>query len=264
MYPRIMHIYGPFWAQSYGVMIVLGFLLFLLFTFYNKKRREIIGDDQYLNTMFLCLISGLLGGRALFVFYEWGSFTKNWLDIFSVWEGGFVILGSMLGVLVTLSVYLWSINVSIFKYFDLIAIYAPLVQVFGRIGCFLAGCCYGAQCNDSLLSVIFTNPDGLAPLNMPLYPTQLYLSATSFLIFVLLFLLRNVLNKNGQIVSAYLCLDSMARFFVDFYRGDRGDLTHFSFFNYELFLSEIQTSVLVVLIGAFAAFLVASLYNKKA
>jgi len=47
MYPRIMHIYGPFWVQSYGVMIVLGFLLFLLFTFYNKKRREIIGDDQY-------------------------------------------------------------------------------------------------------------------------------------------------------------------------------------------------------------------------
>ena len=263
MYPRIMHIYGPFCVQSYGVMIVLGFSMFLLCTFYNKKRREIICDDQYLNTMIIGLISGLIGGRAFFVFYEWSSFAKNWLNIFRVWDGGFVILGSILGVLLTLSIYLWWIEVAIFKYFDLIAIYVPIVQAFGRIGCFLAGCCYGVECYDNLFAVIFTNTNSIAPLNVPLYPTQLYLSVTSLLIFVALFLLRNVLNKNGQITFAYLCFDSLARFFIDFYRGDRGDLTHFNFLNCDFLLSGIQVSVLVVLIGAMGAFFAVSLYHKK-
>lgn len=262
MYPRIMHIFGPFWVQSYGVMIVLGFLLFLLSTFYNKKRREIIGDDQYLNTLFIGLVAGLVGGRALFVFYEWDKFYNHLTDIFFVWEGGFVILGSILGVLITLPIYLVWINVPVLKYLDLVAIYVPIIQSFGRIGCFLSGCCYGIECHDYWAAVTFTNPNSIAPLNVPLHPTQLYLSFFLFLIFITLFLLRNVLNKSGQITFAYLCLDSTVRFFVDFYRGDRGDLKPFKFFNTDLLLSEIQVWVLVVLIASLAAFFVASFYKK--
>jgi phosphatidylglycerol---prolipoprotein diacylglyceryl transferase len=130
------------------------------------------------------------------------------------------------------------------------------------MGCFLAGCCYGTECHDSLLAVTFTNPDGIAPLNIPLYPTQLYLGFTSFLIFVVLFLFRNVLKNGGQITFSYLCLDSLARFFIDFYRGDRGDLVHFNFLRFDLYFSEIQVWVLIVFIVSLVALLVASLYKK--
>jgi phosphatidylglycerol:prolipoprotein diacylglycerol transferase len=260
MYPRLIHIYGPFWVQSYGLMIILGFLVFLFCTYYNKTRKSIINDELFFNALFLGLVSGVIGGRALYVLYEWNNL-DSWLDIFLVWQGGFVVLGTILAVVLTLSVYLQWHKISVLAFLDVIAVYVPLMHAIARIGCFLAGCCYGALCHDCLGGITFTNPDGMAPLNVVLYPTQIYSCLASLFIFSNLFLLRNVLAKRGQLLTTFLSFECASRFFIDFYRGDRGNLTHFSFLNYDLYLSEIQIWVAVVFVISVLAFVGVS-FNK--
>lgn len=262
MYPRLMHIYGPLWVQSYGLMIVLGFLVFLLCTYYNKKRKSIINDDLFFNMLFLGLISGVVGGRALYVWYEWSRF-DNWLDIILIWQGGFVFLGTVLAVVPTLAIYLRWHKVSFLDTLDFIAVYAPLMHSISRLGCFFAGCCYGAVCDGCVIALTFTNADGMAPLNVSLYPTQIYSSLASFFIFIMLFSLRNVLTKRGQLLFAFLSLECVSRFFIDFYRGDRGTLSPVSFLNFDLSLSEIQFWVLAVLVVSFSTFLIISFYKKR-
>lgn len=262
MYPRILHIYGPFWIQTYGLMIVLGFLFFLFFTYYNKKRRSIIGDELFLNTLFLGLISGIIGGRALFVFYEWNNFS-NWIDMLSVWQGGFVVLGTILAVMITLPIYLWWHNIEILGFLDFIAVYAPLMHAISRLGCLFSGCCYGAACSTCSFSLTFANPAGLAPINTPLYPTQIYACLASLLIFTILFLFKRFFIRKGQALLAFLSLECASRFLIDFYRGDRGDLTHFSFLNYSLSLSEIQIWTLAILLTSIVTFIFLNFCGKR-
>lgn len=270
MYPKILNIYGKISINSYGVMIALGFLLFIYLSYKNPKRAKIISSDAFLNTIFIGFISAVIGGRLFFVFEEWHSF-ENKLEIFYPWIGGFGLLGSIIGVLITLPVYLYFKNVKILPFFDLISIYAPLMQAISRIGCFLAGCCYGAVCDKNMLwSVVFTNPESLAPLNMHLHPAQLYSSLASFLIFILIYLRSKFSYKTGQILFLYLILESISRFSVDFWRGSRDFIQKNSFLgnfiNKFIYKSNLlsYSQLVAVLIFVFAAigFLWVSFYNK--
>ncbi len=223
MYPRLLHIYGPLWINSYGFMIAVGLLIFVYLSYKDKKRAEIISPDLFFNTIFIGLIAAIIGGRILAVISEWKIFSQNFIEIFYPWIGGFSILGTILGILITIPIYLKYYNIPVLPVFDLIAIYAPLMQAISRIGCFLAGCCYGKVAGPNIFwSVIFTNPDSLAPLNIPLHPTQLYLSLASFLIFlIILSISKKFKYKNGQILFTYLILESISRFTIHFWRADQ-------------------------------------------
>ena len=83
----------------------------------------------------------------------------------------------------------------------------------------MAGCCYGRP-SGSDWGVVFTHPHSLAPLNVPLYPTQLYSSLSGFLIFLVLIVLHSRKKFQGQVFLWLLVLHSTARLFVERYRGD--------------------------------------------
>ena len=223
MYPRLLHIYGPLWIQSYGVMIAIAFLVFTFFMYRNPRRAEIISDELFFNVIFVGLISAIIGGRLFFVLTEPEVFQSNWLEIFYPWAGGLGMLGSIIGILLVVPIYLKFYKVSILSVLDLAAIYAPLLHAIATFGCFFAGCCYGAVAPYWLRwTVVFTNPVGLAPINIPLYPTQIYSSLASLLVFFIIYLrATKFLFKPGQILFTYLVLESVARFTLDFFRGDR-------------------------------------------
>jgi phosphatidylglycerol---prolipoprotein diacylglyceryl transferase len=99
--------------------------------------------------------------------------------------------------------------------------YVALLHAFGRIGCFCAGCC-GGTITHSALSIVYTDYQSRAPLNMPVHPTQLYSSAIFFCVFIILrWIAPRYLKKPGQITLLYLMLASSERFFLDFIRSDR-------------------------------------------
>ena len=101
-------------------------------------------------------------------------------------------------------------------------IFAPSIaigQAIGRIGCFMAGCCYGRP-SSVPWSITFTNPDSSAPLNIPLHPTQLYDVFSNFVIFIILLILRPWKKFNGQVIIWFLIMHSTARLIIERFRGD--------------------------------------------
>lgn len=242
MYPRIVHIYGSLWVQSYGLMIAIGFATFLFFTHRSHIRVKEISSHDYVNGVFLSLLVGIAGGRLAYVLTALEEFYENPLEIFMPWDGGLVVSGAIIAVLIFAPLYLKRIACSLFPLLDLVALYAPLMQTISRFGCFLAGCCYGLPAAvSSWWTVTFTNPNGIAPCNIALHPAQLYVSFASFLIFALLVVMVSLVRvKRGVVLFLYLCLENCSRFLVDFWRGDRGELVAIGFTQPIVWLSQVQ------------------------
>jgi phosphatidylglycerol:prolipoprotein diacylglycerol transferase len=104
------------------------------------------------------------------------------------------------------------------EYFDLVMPQIALAQGIGRIGCFLAGCCYGKE-TDSRLSLVFHESE-YAPNGVRLIPTQLYSAAFDIGLFAALLLIDRKKKADGQVAGAYLVLYSVGRFLIEFFRGD--------------------------------------------
>jgi hypothetical protein len=98
-------------------------------------------------------------------------------------------------------------------------------QAIGRLGCFAAGCCWGKPANVPW-AVTFTDVNAArtvgTPLDTPLHPSQLYESLATLVIFTVLVWLAPRKKFQGQVVVAYVALYSMARFGLEFFRGDAG------------------------------------------
>ena len=221
---ELIHIYGPFSIQSFGLIIAIGLLLFIWLTSKHVKAKKIMSSEQFSETILVGVISGILGGRLLFVAEAYWSM-DSFFDIFRFWEGGFSILGTIIAVPLALTLYLKRKKIPVLPFFDLIALYGPLLQSISRIGCFAAGCCYGA-CTTLPWSVIYTDPCCMAPLHTPLHPTQLYSSVTLFVIFIFMrFIASKIFTIPGQLITLYITLAALERFFVDFLRADRDFFT---------------------------------------
>jgi phosphatidylglycerol:prolipoprotein diacylglycerol transferase len=135
---------------------------------------------------------------------------------------------------------------------DLISPFIALGLSFGRIGCFLAGCCYGKE-TSLPWGVVFKSPDSLAPLNVPLHPTQLYDVANGLAIFFLLSWMEKRKTFEGQIFWLFLFLYSVTRFLIEFLRGDpRGSLFG------DLFSTSQAIGILLAILSLFMLF-----YNNK-
>ncbi len=244
--PReLLHICGPFSIQSYGLAIASGLVLFLLFASQHPWRKRLLSQEAFFESMMIGIGTGLVGGRLLYVvqnYHEFGSL----LDIFRVWDGGFAVLGSVLGILLSMPFYLRKRHIPVLPYFDLIALFAPLLQSVSRLGCFFAGCCYGKPCTLAW-SVTYTDSGSLAPLGIAIHPTQLYSSLLLFCIFILFyFVAQKRIAKAGQLLAAYLICAGLERFLVDFWRADR---EYFSFDIRHTFSSHQYIALALVLAG---------------
>jgi len=258
MSQELIHIYGAFSIQSFGLIITIGLLFFTWLVRRHPLRKKYLNDEQFSTVILLGVISGILGGRLLFIAQEYGAMKTVW-DAFSFWEGGFSILGAIIFVPITIGVYLKKINAPILPFLDLIAIYAPLLQSISRIGCFFAGCCYGLPA-DLPWSIRYTEVNSAAPLCINLHPTQLYSSIILFIIFLFLrFRAIRYHLKTGQLIMLYLMLASLERFIVDFWRADRA---YFILRPLKL-LSIHQWLASCIFIVAFCAFIGIKTWDKK-
>lgn len=186
----------------------------------NKRFTQLNLQNKFTDIIGISIIAGVIGGRFIEVVSDSISY-PHWYDWFSIWQGGFSALGSILGVSIIVPIYLRHINVPILPLFDLAAIYAPLFQAIARFGCLTAGCCHGIV-TKSIFGVIYTNTETIAQLGIPVHPTQLYSSIILFSVFLFMFFIgQNRLQKPGQLFATYLMLASTERFFVDFLRADR-------------------------------------------
>jgi phosphatidylglycerol:prolipoprotein diacylglycerol transferase len=158
---------------------------------------------------------------------------------------GFVFYGSLLLCIPTMLLFFKRNKLPTLAMLDIMAIVTCIVHGFGRLGCFMAGCCYGLP-TDSWLGVIFTDPVCQArPLNTPIHPTQLYESVFIFLLMTALFFLKNKKKFDGQVFLVYLTFYAIGRSIIEIFRGDieRG-------FVIRNFLSNSQFISLLIVAGA--------------
>lgn len=227
MSPSLLHLYGPFSIQCYGLCIWLGLLITLKVAYYKNNTFNLIPESVAKSLIPQAIVAGLLGARILYVITSWSSF-QYWSDIITVWQGGFSIIGSVLGILITITWYSTQKELSVAKNLDFLACNAPLLQSISRIGCFFSGCCFG-NVTTNFFSITYTDPDSFAPLNCQLHPTQLYSSIALFFIFLFLHSIQKKDNKPGIITAWYLILIAVERFWIDFLRGDREFFEKFPF-----------------------------------
>ena len=217
MHPVLFNI-GSFTVYSYGFCIALGAILGFMYMASQGKKHFGLTFDQS-NTLFILLIvAGVVGGKLFVIFED----PKNYLDhprlLFS--GSGFVFYGSLIFTIPTMLLFFRRHGLPVLAMLDIMAVVTCIVHGFGRIGCFLAGCCYGKPTN-SFTGIIFSDPTCQAnPLNTPLHPSQLYEATFIFIILIFLTLVKRHKNFDGQIFMLYLITYAAGRSVLEIFRGD--------------------------------------------
>ena len=219
---------GKFTLHGYSVMIAVGFILSMALCVL-KAKKEHKNDDVITDLGLISVIGGFLGGKIMYLLVDFKTLISNPKAVLGFPQifGGFVVYGGIIAGFFGFMIYCKIKKINTFEYLDFMIPFIAIVQGFGRIGCFLAGCCYGAPTN-SPLGVIF--PAGsLAPAGIKLWPTQLFSSAGDFLIAGILLLVSMKNKKHGNITVLYAILYGVGRFLVEFLRSDeRGAIGVFS------------------------------------
>ena len=243
---------GPITFHMYGLMIAIGFLVALMIVLKRGKKRGLSEDTIY-GIFYCAIIGGLLGCRLLFYIVEIPEIIKNPSIIWD-FRNGYVVYGGIIGGILTAMVYVKKFRKEKFgPYFDMVMPSVAIAQGFGRIGCFCAGCCYGAE-TTCPIHVVFTHSD-FAPNGVPLIPTQLMSSVGDFIIGFILIRYSQKSQVTGRTSAMYLILYGIGRFIIEFFRGDyRGNIGIFS-------TSQIISMVMVVI--GLVMFTMAPKFNKE-
>ena len=221
MYNELFSI-GPLTIHGYGLMIGIGVIVALFWSIRRGEKRG-INEDNVTSILLIAVIVGFAGAKVLYVITDWRYFLRDPLG--ALGSEGFVVYGGIItGIL---GCYAFCRHKKI-NFADGLDVFMPPVaaaQGFGRIGCFLAGCCYG-KATDSVFGVIF--PSGGAPA-VPVWPTQLFSSAGDFLLALALVLYDRRPHARGNTGAMYLILYGVGRFLIEFLRNDpRGSVGFFS------------------------------------
>ena len=208
---------GPFTVYGYGLMIAVG-ILAAWFVIDFRATRQRLDRDHVFSLIIWCLLGGIFGAKLLYWITEWKTIAENPGFLLESIADGFVVYGGIIGGILAGWLYCRYRKISFLKYFDLAMPSVALAQGFGRIGCLLAGCCYGRE-TGSIFSITFQNSD-FAPNHVALIPTQVYSSVLDFVHFGLLIFIAGRKKSDGQVAACYLIFYSLGRFVLEFFRGD--------------------------------------------
>jgi len=213
MHPVLLRL-GPLTVFSYGALVALGFAA-AVFLIYRRAASFGVNRDKAVDLFIIILLSGVIGGRILYVLFNPAYYMERPLAILNLSEGGLVWYGAFLAGLFAAALYMRRKKMRFWNVMDMASPYIALGQALGRLGCFLNGCCYGTVVPDNFpFGVVFAS--GIAAR----HPTQLYSSLALILIFIVLRLWQDIRRFEGEIFLGYLMLYSFKRFLIEFLRGD--------------------------------------------
>ncbi len=217
---------GSLEVRWYGIMVALAVAAVILWTMRQvEKHKAELPTRPEIGVAPAGIAGGAIGAKLVHVLERLDYYIQHPLEVFS--GGGLAIFGGVLGCIVGIWVYLKLTHnkegVRAFGFYaDLTAPGILLAQAIGRVGCLINGCCYGIPAPSWLpWSVVYTNPNSFAPLNVPLHPTQAYEIIFCLIAFGILLRLRaRVKGIEGALLLFYLALYSGWRFGDGFLRTD--------------------------------------------
>ncbi len=205
----------------YGLILVVASAAAFRVARREAARRgvvpELVGD-----AVIWVAVAALIGGRALYLVQnELGMLGADPLHALMVWQGGLSFYGGLIAGLVALVIFARRRGLPVLLALDLAALAAALGQAIGHLGCLIGGDSYGIPTNLPW-GVVYRNPGAMAPLNVPLHPTQAYESLGLLILFAVLWRRRVPLERLGAGVLAGLYLVGLAalRFGLFFLRDE--------------------------------------------
>ncbi|MGE0404804.1 MAG: prolipoprotein diacylglyceryl transferase [Candidatus Korobacteraceae bacterium] len=223
MFPELLHL-GRFALPTYGMLVAIGVTAGLLVSVRMARRQGLNGDRVWDLGVFVVL-AAIVGAKALLIINDFSYYSQNPGEIFSLatLQAGGVFYGGLIAALLTSVWYMQRNHMPWLRTADAFAPGLALGHAIGRIGCFAAGCCFGRP-TDSWWGVVFHSPIANqvsgTPLNVALHPTQLLEAAVELANFFLLAWMVPRKKFEGQVIGSYLFLYGIARFFMEFLRGD--------------------------------------------
>lgn len=208
MYPYIYII-----LPSYMVMALIGGFFAVCFIFSRIDKYEILFTD-FIKMFLLCMIGGVVGSKVLFAITQIPWLIKHFSIenmILLIPQSGFVFYGGLFGVIFTLMFLTRNDADMRKKVFEISVPAMPLFHAFGRIGCFLAGCCYGKK---------LSTPIVIGTIEFARIPVQIIESMAEFILFIVLFILSKK-NRDIDLLRIYLVIYAVIRFADEFLRGDK-------------------------------------------
>lgn len=206
---------------SYAFFILVGFAVGYLFLFLRNRKIKTDSLENVSVAYILAGVGSFFGGKTFYMFLYLPQFLPylqsgeiSVLDWFM--QSGLVFYGGFFGIIAFIALYAKCVKVSMLAYINLLLPVLPLAHAFGRVGCFMTGCCWGMEIDGGIVY----HESLFAPNDVPLLPIQLIESACLLGLFVLmLFYEKRQKNKYGIIVF-YMIGYGIIRFVLEFFRGD--------------------------------------------
>ena len=228
MLPVLLKI-GLIQLRSYNVLIALGGILSFYLLKAWDKRMGLRGSGDFWLLINTIIVSGFIGARLMHMVLEVPfSSPSFWRILFGI-NTGFSVFGFVAAVWLGVYCYSRALKLDFLRLLDYVCVVIPLWQAFGRVGCWMNGCCFGRVPLHHLpWATTFTDPNAAIPrefLGVPLHPAQLYEAAGDALLaaFLYVIILRGIERgrfARGLVCAGYLAGYGMLRFVLEWFRGD--------------------------------------------
>ena len=198
----------------YAILIVSAFVIAIILCKKDDKKYG-IDFENILEVLIIVIPISIICARLYYVLFDLSYYTKNPIEIFNIRNGGLAIYGGIIGAVITIIIYCRAKKMNILDMLDYVVPYLALGQAIGRWGNFFNGEAHGTVTNNIFRMGIVENGQ-----YMEVHPTFLYESICNFIIFIILFLLRNKRQYKGQITYIYLSLYGFIRAIIEGLRTD--------------------------------------------
>lgn len=212
----------------YQVASLAGIFIAGIYACRNAKKRG-FDDNDMIVFLLIAGIGAILGGHLFYGFTNYDLLTgllqnlsgitgpRDLLEKAVAVFGGSVFYGGLLGGTAAAVCYAKKKRLDLGAFSDMAAPAVPLFHIFGRIGCFLGGCCYGVACS---FGVTYTNALTPEANGVSRFPVQLAEAAFNLILFLALDRFFRQGRFKGKLFAGYLLIYSAGRFLLEFLRGD--------------------------------------------
>ena len=218
MHPELFQL-GPIHLRSYGVMMALAFVVGT-FLGLRESRRLGLDEDKVVNVILITLIASVFGARLLYVLEHLPEFRREWTSALALWQGGLTLYGGIVAGTFAGLVAAKRMGLPVWIVADALTPALALGTMFGRVGCFLNGCCYG-QPTAQPWGVVFPR-DSFAFLefgDQPVHPSQLYNAAAGLALFLVFHFSRRRFHVPGVMFWAFVIAFALVRIPLDLTRA---------------------------------------------
>ncbi len=247
MFPELFQ-FGPIHLHSYGAMMAVAFLVGTWLGLREAKRLG-LNEDSLVNVILVTLVAAILGARALYVMEHLQQFRREWGSVVALWQGGLTLYGGIVAGTFAGLVTAKRLGMPRWLVADALAPSLALGTMFGRVGCYLNGCCYGRP--TTLPWGVHFPRESFAFFEFgdtPVHPSQLYNAAVGLVLFAVLWARRKHFRVPGVLFWTFIVCFALARVGVDLTRNYEAEAVLMKTPWLELTESQI-TSIAMALFG---------------